>query len=42
MTKTVSDFGQVQITCGGIKLVLHDPNYLSPTWLVKDVNNKKK
>ena len=39
MTKTVPDFGQAQITCGGVKLVFQGPNH-PPTSLVKDENNR--
>ena len=41
MTKTVPDFEQVQITCGGVKLVFQGPNH-PPTCLVKDENNNNK
>ena len=39
MTKTVPDFGQAQITCGGVKLAFQGPNH-PPTCLVKDENNR--
>ena len=39
MTITVPDFGQAQITCGGVKLVFQGPNH-PPTCLVKDENNR--
>ena len=35
MNKTVPDFGQVQITCGGVKIVFQGPNQ-PPTCLVKE------
>ena len=40
MTITVPDFGQAQITCGGVKLVFQGPNHL-PTCLVKDENDRR-
>ena len=39
MTKTVPDFGQAQINCGGVKLFFQGPSH-PPTCLVKDGNNR--
>ena len=30
--QTVPDFGQAQITCGGVKLVFQGPNHPLPVW----------
>ena len=39
MTKIVPDFGQAQITCGGVELLFQDQNH-PPICLVKDENKQ--